>query len=66
MSDQLIEEVAEVIHRAKMKECWGWMGKADLQPWQRPNAASPAQPWHDIARAQAKALLSAYELRRKS
>lgn len=56
---KLLERVAKAIHEAKLKECWGWMGRTKREPWEKPNVASPSQPWHDVAYAQAKAALDA-------
>lgn len=49
------EKLARAIHEARIKCCYGEVGKKD--PWEKPNPASPNQPWHDIAYAQADAVL---------
>ena len=51
------EELARILHEAKQKLCWGSV----KEPWHKPNAASPTQPWHDIAYAQADAIAAALE-----
>lgn len=52
--------LAKKIHEAKIKCCWPkekWDQRFKIEPWDKPNRASPNQPWHDIAIAQAEAVL---------
>lgn len=57
-SAETVEALAEAIHEGTMKEAWGSWDSVHRKPWTKPNAASPKQPWHDMAYAQAKAALS--------
>jgi len=60
--DALLESVAEAIHNAKIESCWmksAWEERKRKEPWGKPNAASPDQPWHDVSRDQAKAAIHA-------
>lgn len=59
----VVEKVARAIHESKLKTCYKWMGDNYLlrEPWDKPNPASPNQPWHDIAIPQAIDAITAYE-----
>lgn len=60
------DEIARILHEAKMRECYmPGSSLMDKQPWEKPNAAAPNQPWHDVAIAQAEALMKVAEIRRK-
>jgi hypothetical protein len=55
-----IDQLAAAIHDAKIRCCWDkskWDERRRIEPWEKPNRASPNQPWHDIAIAQAEAVL---------
>lgn len=57
-----VDELAAVIHDAKIRYCWdktAWADRRAKEPWAKPNRASPNQPWHDVAIAQAEAVLEA-------
>lgn len=56
-TEEEIEDVARTIHEAKIKSCWPKAMQAGREPWDKPNSAVPDQPWHDIARDEAKAAL---------
>jgi hypothetical protein len=59
-----IDQLAAAIHDAKIRCCWDkskWDERRKIEPWQKPNRASPNQPWHDIAIAQAEAVLELLE-----
>lgn len=56
-----IWESGRIIHEAKIIECWGKSRLAERlskEPWDKPNIASPNEPWHDVALAQARAILA--------
>lgn len=56
--DKRINTLAQAIHEAKIRFCWGHNYVGNREPWALPNASSPIQPWHDIAIEQAKAVLA--------
>jgi len=61
-----VDDVAAAIHGAKIRCCWdrtAWAERRAREPWAKPNRASPNQPWHDVAIAQAEAVLVLMEAR---
>lgn len=55
-------ELARIIHDAKIRCCWDktkWDERRAVEPWNKPNQSSPNQPWHDVALAQADAVIAA-------
>lgn len=55
--------LARIIHEARIRECWGREAIGVRDPWEKSNPASPNQPWHDIAIAQANAVIRALKVK---